>query len=148
MAGDSFHHPSQLRPNDHLPLPTSLPSPKHSCPCTLLSDPHSVLSVHPSFTTTKPFLRVSRPPTVPQSIAVDAEEADETIAKIQRFDAMPNVFVLAAHDKSVFDLIRLFPGRRMTGSTRAGRRKGDGDGSRTMRTRSRRLGLRREGSRV
>ena len=109
MAGDSFHHPSQLRPNAHLPLPTSLKSPKHSCPCDLESDPYSVLSVHPSFTPVKPFLRVSRPPTVPSSIAVDPEEADETIAKIQRFDSMSNVFVLAAHDKSVFDVIRLFP---------------------------------------
>ena len=103
MTGDAFHHPGALRPNPHTPLPTSFPpssSPSIRNPLT----PSTLLSLHPTFSPTTPLFRPSRDPLDPcasHKSTLSPSLADDTIAKIQAFDALDNVFVVAAHDTSL-----------------------------------------------
>ena len=105
MTGDAFHHPGGLRPNFHTPLPASFPQPSSTTnPIT----PASLLSLHPTFAANKPLFRPSRDDCVSNKATLSPEEADDTIAKIQAFDAKDNVFVIAAHDTSLQEIVGHF----------------------------------------
>ena len=104
MGADSFHHPAALRPSDRVPLPASItvpglmPSP---CPGELFENVHPCSN--PSRT---PFVKVGE-----KSPAIDLAAARSTLHKIETFDADDNVFVIAAHDWSLKDVIELYPRR-------------------------------------
>ncbi|KAL9114259.1 MAG: hypothetical protein Q9227_001681 [Pyrenula ochraceoflavens] len=97
MAGDSFHHGCELRPNPHSPLPSQV-SLSNPIPTSVFQKIHP----YPDRYATTHFIN-------PASISVNVEQAIQTIAKIQKFDADESVLVIAAHDTSMFDDLPYFP---------------------------------------
>lgn len=130
MGGDSFHHPSQMRPHKYTPLPTTisgqmanLPQPYDTCTGTWFE------SIHPSSDhrsrnipehyvdyirtshqdpVTSPFYTISQKPTG-ETLAVDINQARDTIQALQAFDGDPNIFVIAAHDTTLADVVEYLP---------------------------------------
>ncbi|KAI5363207.1 putative metallo-beta-lactamase, ribonuclease Z/Hydroxyacylglutathione hydrolase [Septoria linicola] len=121
MAADSFHHTSQLRPHTGARLPESVTL--HSCSCTadLLQPVHPVSHTddlperyHSAFGLPDVDYRDVPFQTIVEaedgtSIAVGVQAARDTIKAIQRFDASEDVFVIAAHDASLFDVLEYLP---------------------------------------
>ncbi|KAF5379628.1 hypothetical protein D9757_009202 [Collybiopsis confluens] len=86
LGGDCCHHPGQLRPNDHL---------HKTCPCpvgTLTDLSKPVLTIPEGF-----------------SMYADRPSAIESQEKIRKLEAHPDVFLIAAHDPSLDEIITLFP---------------------------------------
>ncbi|CAK1357912.1 hypothetical protein CB0940_07420 [Cercospora beticola] len=121
MAADSFHHTSQLRPHVGAPLPDSVAL--HTCTCTA----SALQPIHPAsnaadvpkryhaafgnFESTfdqVPFQTIVEHENG-TSIAIDIQAARDTITAIQEFDAKPEVFVIAAHDQSLFNVLEYLP---------------------------------------
>jgi len=130
MGADSFHHASQLRPNDLNPLPDSIPTqlesfsqyngfcPGHifdvihpSHPCRKNDIPsHYIRDIdanHNSAKTTPYFTIASS--SDGKSLAVDLTAGKDTIKGLSRFDADENILVVAAHDRSHFNILQYFP---------------------------------------
>ena len=107
MSADSFHHPAALRPSDGVRLPSSISVPglmPNPCPGELFETFHPCrgnTSTNPSGT---PFVKVGK-----KSPAIDLPAAQETLHKIESFDADPNILVIAAHDWSLKDVIDFYP---------------------------------------
>ncbi|KAL8715443.1 MAG: hypothetical protein Q9220_000777 [cf. Caloplaca sp. 1 TL-2023] len=105
MGADACHHPGLLRPSPYLPLPRVItPSPiarfgKKHCPGSALK------SIHAQNSATEPFFKVS------EKMFPDQKEAQETVDKIIKLDASPEVFVILAHDASLEGHISIFPER-------------------------------------
>jgi hypothetical protein len=100
LAGDSFHHPSELRPNEFLQLPHELHLPAFGpkpCPCQVFR------YIEPERSLDKPFVEPS------DSFSHNNEQAIETISKIQPFDADDRCFVIAAHDESLYPFLEYIP---------------------------------------
>ena len=98
MGGDAAHHGGQFRPTEFLPLP------KHIKPSPLKAHAHMgfcpgeiFASLHPSPCATEPLYHVN------EGVAHDAQQADATIKDMTVFDADENVFVVIAHDPSLFE---------------------------------------------
>lgn len=130
MGADSFHHPSQLRPHKHLPLPSSISESEsniapslnlclglhfeaiHPAERQLKSDIPNQYTAHlkacHSDSKTSPFFTVSQNVTG-QSVAVDITQARETIGGVQAFDGDPNVLVIAAHDATLAPILEYLP---------------------------------------
>lgn len=107
MGGDVCHHAGELRPNAYHPLPESIsphPLSPASTPCPgdvfahLLRDGDS----------TKPFYGIARTPDG-KSVTHDADEAEETVAKVQEADAEDRLLVVMAHDESLKRFVKFFP---------------------------------------
>lgn len=102
LAGDSFHHASELRPAPDLRLPRELdleafsPNP---CPCQVFEN------LQPKRRLNKPFVDPN------DSFSHNNEQAMDTISKIQPFDADGRCFVTAAHDESLYTIMEYFPKR-------------------------------------
>jgi glyoxylase-like metal-dependent hydrolase (beta-lactamase superfamily II) len=98
MGGDTAHHGGEFRPSEYLPLPREIrPSPdqlRHARCCP----GHVFEAMHPRQRGNVPFYQVSAGP-----FCHDAEVASQSIAKMQQFDASPNVFVVVAHDPTLLD---------------------------------------------
>ena len=107
MGADSFHHPAALRPSEGVVLPSSvsvpnlMPSP---CPGELIQSIHPCDGNTSSDATRTPFVKVGE-----NSPAIDLGAARETLRKIEAFDADPNIFVVAAHDWSLKDVMEFYP---------------------------------------
>ncbi|KAK6530361.1 hypothetical protein TWF694_003717 [Orbilia ellipsospora] len=112
MGADSFHLGSQIRPNEHIPLPDSIYLPSMiPCPC-----PGELFErIHPSSLSeesnggdpkTTPFHVIPRE----GSVAVDVDDARDVIRKIQAFDADEDILVISAHEWNYFDVLECFPG--------------------------------------
>lgn len=114
MIGDACHHGGEYRPSQHLPLPSSVvPNPYTSlaqlaalarsawpgCPGAAFVD------VHPEKSATKAFYSLDD--TIPTTH--DAALAEETVGKLQEFDAREDVFTIMAHDQALFPIIDLYP---------------------------------------
>ena len=100
LAGDSFHHPSELRPTPHVKLPNELNLPDfRPRPCSR----QIFESLRPRRPLDKPFVDPS------ESLSHNNRQALETIAKIQSFDADDSCFVVAAHDESLYPIMEYFP---------------------------------------
>lgn len=127
LAGDSFHHASELRPHGgagaYLSDSLSLKSPFLSCPCS----GSRFHSIHPLNDRSKipehyreyydqilndpdrvPFHTLSETESG-ETMAVDLNAARGTVEAIQKFDSDPRVFVIAAHDMSLRDILEYFP---------------------------------------
>jgi hypothetical protein len=100
LAGDSFHHPSELRPTKHVKLSKVLDLPDirpRPCPCQVFEN------LQPRRPLDKPFVDPS------ESLSHNNQQALETIVKIQAFDADDSCFIVAAHDDSLYPIMECFP---------------------------------------
>lgn len=94
MAADACHHPGLLRPSPYLPLPHTVGS---------ISGAALQEVVHPQKSATEPFFR-------PGERAFPAQkDAQETIRGIMELDALDNVLVVLAHDKSLDGEMDMYP---------------------------------------
>ncbi|KIY02267.1 uncharacterized protein Z520_02405 [Fonsecaea multimorphosa CBS 102226] len=97
MGGDACHHGGEFRPTEYLPLPRAIvpsPFPRHThgvCPGAWLQ------ALHHEQRADRPFYRLK------PGFAHDQEAVEETIHKLEAFDAADNVFVIIAHDPSLLD---------------------------------------------
>jgi hypothetical protein len=107
FGADACHHPGQLRPSPYLPLPERI--------STDPSQPISSTREQCTFSTTKfktllpqskdsePFYRLN------EILHDDIARAEDTLGKLQVFDANDDVLVIIAHDWSLLGLIDLYP---------------------------------------
>lgn len=117
LGADSYHHGSQLRPNEYTRLPKTLnlPTFKHyQCPGELFHPIHPSKRddpLHASGHTdpdASPFFTIAEDPNG-HSVSMNAQQARDTIHKIQAFDAQDNVLCVIAHDSSLLDVLEYFP---------------------------------------
>lgn len=93
-----------------LPIPESiLPNPfspqsKTPCPCNIFQHIHP----KPKQYRTEVFYSIEVDDNG-TSIALDPEEANRSVRKLQEFDATSNVFVVPAHDTSLPGIIETYP---------------------------------------
>lgn len=118
FAGDSFHHSSVLRPHGGATLPEEIQLPGHRC-CSGRAF-HAVHPVAGNSAALGPYNKVlgeagSDANGIPfhalpeGGIFMDLEASRETVRAIQRFDASPDVFVVASHDSSLVDVVDVYP---------------------------------------
>ncbi|PWY89926.1 hypothetical protein BO70DRAFT_368555 [Aspergillus heteromorphus CBS 117.55] len=102
MGADACHHAGVLRPSKYIPLPRPMPSRNWEscggCPGALL------VKLAAWQSSSEPFFQVARGP-----LFCDHEASMETVAKIQKLDAVGNVLVILAHDASLDGRLVLFP---------------------------------------
>ena len=109
MGGDISHHGGQFRPSLKQPLPSMIsPNPFDrqsvtACPGELFEH------LLPNNDITKPFYTVARSKDGTKVIAHDADEADNSISKLQDIDALDEILVVIAHDKSLLSVVDFFP---------------------------------------
>ena len=121
LGADSFHHGSMLRPHSDSRLPDDVRLPSLCCSCEALRAIHPLAHLseaperyHATFGQQGteyrevPFHTVSQTETG-DSLAIDIEEARTTIKKVQKFDKLEDVFVVAAHDTSLYGVLEYFP---------------------------------------
>lgn len=96
LGGDACHHCGEIRPSPGRLLPTPAPS----C-ITRFLDTHSNNG-------TQPFFQIQRDVRY-AAYCHDADEAEQTIIRLQRFDALDNVLVIFAHDASIKGVVGEFP---------------------------------------
>ena len=115
LAADSFHHPSQLRPNPILLLPKELDLPAFGgkcCPCQI-------------FQNLEPKRQLDRPFVEPNDLfSHNNEQAIETIIKIQPIDVDEECFVVAAHDESIYPIMDYFPKQANSWHSKGWKEKG------------------------
>ena len=109
LGGDAAHHNGQFRPTELLPLPESInPSPfedLHSnsfCPGSLFEPIHPASARGEDYKTT-PIYKLS------SKTSVSLTEAEATLAKMEVFDASPDVLVAIAHDISMMEILPFLP---------------------------------------
>ena len=108
MGGDICHHAGQFRPSSARPLP-SLISPHPLTPQGLMPCPGELFEqILPHADRTKPFYIVARPENGIKAVH-DVDMADQSIGKLQEVDALDEVLVVIAHDKSLLSSIEFFP---------------------------------------
>ncbi|ETS85029.1 hypothetical protein PFICI_03054 [Pestalotiopsis fici W106-1] len=122
LAGDSFHHGSELRPHPGAALPESVSFQGGKC-----CDTAVFKSIHPNTSGIEvperyvkalqhphggcsqvPFHTISQKATG-ETLSHDIEVTRETLRAIQGFDADPNIFVIAAHDATLYDVLEYLP---------------------------------------
>ncbi|KAK3693095.1 beta-lactamase-like protein [Podospora appendiculata] len=112
MGGDAFHHGGEVRPSEYLPLPDEIsPSPFAAVSsCSGTKCPGAMFeSLLAGADRTKTFYTPSNPPGSPGNPHHDPAEGLRTIGKLQEGDAHDNVFVVAAHDETLLDVVEFFP---------------------------------------
>jgi len=104
-AGDTCHHPGQLRPTSSLR--------RHfPCPGAIVAESRTTFShVHFSHDGVDLALRSQPLLSIPdgQSFYADPVTSKVSLNKLEDFDANPNIFVLISHDISVGDVVEQFP---------------------------------------
>ncbi|KAK4150427.1 beta-lactamase-like protein [Chaetomidium leptoderma] len=116
LTGDAIHHPGEIRPSKHLPLPENI------IPDPFAPDPHPLESHYgcPAAVFDSLFAGRGRPACGPvyeparagnsvESFHDDVDEVLRTTGKLQEVDAHDNVFVAAAHDEALLDHVVFFP---------------------------------------
>jgi glyoxylase-like metal-dependent hydrolase (beta-lactamase superfamily II) len=110
MGADTCHHPGQYRPSEYVPLPEEiLPNPydpesQQGCPCSVFENIHPYAEDF----RTRSFYDIKINPDG-SSVAANVEQAHESIRHLQEFDAADNVFIICAHDSSLFGVVEFFP---------------------------------------
>ncbi|KAG8165132.1 hypothetical protein KVR01_005407 [Diaporthe batatas] len=103
MGADTAHQAGQFRPSIYLPLPDRiLPHPldiRSATPCPGALFEHLLRNGDKS-----PFFDIAK-----DGVAFDADEAQESIGKLQEADAHSNILVVLAHDKSLLPWATFFP---------------------------------------
>ncbi|KAI0469469.1 hypothetical protein F4859DRAFT_132403 [Xylaria cf. heliscus] len=100
MAADSVHLGGQFRPSEALPLPDVVDeaglSP-YPCPKEVL------LRLHPRYSDISPFFGLD--PCFPH----DLQKAEETVRRIQAYDADDRVLVIFSHDVEIYNTLDYYP---------------------------------------
>lgn len=114
LGADVCHFAGSLRPSLSIPLPKFLDpvalglddqfQSLGSCPCALFTECHPSRG-NEQEKRTNPYYQVS---TAPGSAYIDPDEANESVLKMQNFDADENVFICLAHDPTLFNVLPLF----------------------------------------
>ena len=95
MGGDVAHHGAEFRPTQYLPLPAGItPSPLKGFPS--ICPGHIFEAIHPEKRGDKPFYHVFG------DVPHNHEDAERSVETLEEFDASPDVFVVVAHDASLF----------------------------------------------
>jgi len=108
MGGDACHHGGEFRPTKYLLIPESIsPNPfdiKSTTPCpgSLFND------LYRDGDSTKPFYTIARSEDG-KGVAHDADEAEETIRKVEEADAHDEILVAMAHDETLLGVVDFFP---------------------------------------
>ena len=121
MGGDICHFGGSIRPSPYQPMPDPIPSYtrlnpsrfRMPCPCSVFTACHP----DPPNARTKPYYKVSR---ADGSWYVNPEAAQQSINKLDAFDADERVFVCLAHDQGLQDVVDWFP----TGNLNGWKKKG------------------------
>lgn len=92
LAGDSFDHPSELRPSPAVLLPKELDLPAFGAKISPLQ---IFQNLKPNRQLDRPFVELS------DSFSVNSEQAVETTINMQPIDVDEECFVVAADDKSI-----------------------------------------------
>lgn len=107
LGGDIAHHGGEFRPTEYLPLPDTItPNPfrpttnTSSCPGALFESIHP----QPGEYKTKPFYRLTE-----GGVHANTAAAQDSVDKMHEWDAAENIFVVVAHDRTLFDLFEYFP---------------------------------------
>jgi hypothetical protein len=101
LAGDAYHHPSQLRPSKNVPLPEQISIPDLD---PRLCSRSVVMKLSPTLSKSEPFFG-------PGVVSHSQEEAAHVLRCLQAFDADENVFIIASHDLSLRPYIDVHPNR-------------------------------------
>ncbi|KAK1637833.1 metallo-beta-lactamase superfamily protein [Colletotrichum phormii] len=110
FAGDSFHHTALLRPHPGARLPSEINMPGGTCCSGAAFHPiHPVGRGADEDPNVTPFCTVPELPSGEPVMTLHLQDARDTIKAVQKFDADPNVFVIAAHDASLHDVLDFFP---------------------------------------
>ncbi|KAI4085914.1 MAG: hypothetical protein LQ344_008009 [Seirophora lacunosa] len=110
MGGDVCHFGGSYRPSQYTPLPATIPPGvaldsdrfKHPCPCSLFTACHR----DPPNARTSPFYRVTQEP---KGWYMDPGVAQQSVDRLEEFDADDNVFVCLAHDGGLIPVCDWFP---------------------------------------
>ncbi|KAL9007756.1 MAG: hypothetical protein Q9173_007043 [Seirophora scorigena] len=110
MGGDVCHFGGSYRPSQYAPLPATIPSGvgldsdrfKHPCPCSLFTACHR----DPPNARTSPFYKVTQEP---KGWYMDPVVAQQSVDRLEEFDADENVFVCLAHDGGLIPVCDWFP---------------------------------------
>lgn len=101
FVGDACHHGGEIRPSEYLPLPFEIipsPTPKFSaCPGSLIQKLQHDQQANKPFYTCQP------------SFPDDYDTCEETLRKVEEFDADDSVLVAMAHDRSLEGVVDLYP---------------------------------------
>ncbi|TVY16587.1 Cytochrome P450 monooxygenase andK [Lachnellula arida] len=96
LGADACHHGGEFRPTEYLPLPEKIHlgpvhnhAAMHFCPGSMFE------KLSPA--ANQPFYRAT------EAFAYDGVKADDTIEKLEVFDALDNVWVVIAHDPSLLE---------------------------------------------
>ncbi|MCJ1272061.1 hypothetical protein MMC22_011968 [Lobaria immixta] len=114
LGGDCAHHGGEFRPTPYLPLPQSIsPSPlphihPNICPGSLFTPFHRL---HDKETATKDDSPARTQPfyVAGKAMNSDVKGAQESIEKMEDFDAHENVLTIFAHDQTLLDVVGFFP---------------------------------------
>lgn len=100
MAADSVHVCGEFRPSEALPLPEKVDEPGLiPCPCPR----ELLLEMHPRGSAVIPFMGLD--PRFPENLT----QAEQTIERVQAFDADERVLVIFSHDTTLYDVLEYFP---------------------------------------
>ena len=109
MGGDVCHFGGSYRPTKWAPLPSTIPDsvpldPRFNrpCPCSMFQHSHRD---NENFRTTS-FYKVTQEE---GAWYVDPPTAQESVDKLEEFDAHPDVFVCVAHDGGLLPIVDWFP---------------------------------------
>lgn len=109
MGGDICHFGGSYRPTVYAPLPSKIPDSvpldsrfRTPCPCSVFQDSHR----DPENFRTKSFYQVTQ---VPGAWYADPPAAQESVIRLESFDADENVFVCVAHDGGLLPVVDWFP---------------------------------------
>jgi hypothetical protein len=108
LGGDTCHHAAEFRPTAYIPLPEHILGQCHPskntpvCPCSFFGQ------LHPKKSRTEPFYTIAVAPTG-ESLALNVEQALESIKKLEEFDGNENIFTVIAHDLSLVGVVDMFP---------------------------------------
>ncbi|KAI5309971.1 hypothetical protein KEM55_002018 [Ascosphaera atra] len=116
LGADAIHHNGELRPSEYRPLPEKI-TPHPLAPVgidTPAYRKHASIPFCPGHAIEHlQRHRIRLPPnTTPffdAAITIDAEQAQETIVKMQELDARDDIFIMFAHDESSIGIIDTFP---------------------------------------
>ena len=110
MGGDVCHFGGSFRPTPYKPMPTtiseSVPLDKSRfhipCPCSIFTSSHR----DPPNARTSTFYKVTQEP---GGWYIDPPIAQESVDRLEEFDANENIFVCVAHDGGLLDVVDWFP---------------------------------------
>lgn len=109
MGGDVCHFGGSYRPTAYAPLPATIPPGvtlderfSSPCPCSIFTACHR----DPDNARTSPFYQVTQNP---KGWYIDPVVAQQSVFRLEEFDADDDVFVCVAHDGGLIPVVEWFP---------------------------------------